>query len=1042
MKRLLHSCVAVMLMLYSMQALAQDRTVTGRVTSTEDGTPIPGVNVLLKGTSNGTSTDADGNYSLTVPASGGSLIFSFIGLQTEEIVIGDRSIVDISLALDATQLSEVIVVGYGTQSKRDISGSIASVSGEDIAVMPVQSFDQALQGRAAGVNVMTPNGVLNNPPVIRIRGVNSITLSSFPLVVIDGIPTFSGDQSGNSAANNALSSINPADIESIEILKDASAAAIYGSRASAGVILVTTKRGKAGKGGVTWDSWVGFTEPFKLVDLLDANQYLEIKNEGAANAGLAPQFFINQDANGRDINTDWYDHVYQTGMSTSNNLSFSGGTNSTNFYISIGRTDQEGMVQGNTFERTNARLNMDTKVNDWIKLGTNVAYTNSLNGAPNTGSVPGQAFNTAGIARLAFVTAPIVGPYNNDGSYNIASNNQIGRINNLQQTGFYNPVFLLKENRVTSETDQIQASIYANWEPIKGLNLRTTYGIDKLTVEDVLFYSGQHGDGFGNNGTASNTMRNVDRWNWQNTIQYDVLLADKHNISALVGGEQQYTETLGWGATRTVLSDPFFETFQGGYTTINPAGLSQGENYLVSYFGRLNYDFSKKYFATLNVRRDGYSAFAEGKKYGLFYGGAVGYTISEEEFFKNSGIANTLSFLKVKASYGSVGNTQGIGNYASLQLYGSGLYAADPTLFYSQAGNTDLQWETSTKTDIGLNFGLLQDRIQGEVTYYKNLIEDMILGVPQSPSKGIPGNTIDQNIGSMENKGIEISVTATAIRKGDFTWTISANLTTLKNEVLTLAGSDIRTATSGLETANITRVGESIGSLEVVKTVGINQANGQRMFEKRDGTIVQYDHSAAAANRWTVVADGTVTTAPSTANDGFLVGPTLPTYFGGFDNTFKYKNIDLGIFFQFSGGNYVYNGTKAGLRDQRFWNNHTDVLDRWTPENPDGSIPRIVFGDNVSNGSAFPIYENVEKGDFIRARNIMLGYTFNKALLDKIHVQKLRVYAQVQNAFLITKYEGFDPEVSTNGNSTTGIGVDRNSVGQARTFTFGLSLGL
>jgi TonB-linked SusC/RagA family outer membrane protein len=1029
-------------MLYSVQAFAQDRTVTGRVTSTEDGTPIPGVNVLLKGTSNGTSTDAEGNYSLTVPASGGSLIFSFIGLQTEEIVIGDRSTVDISLALDATQLSEVIVVGYGTQSKRDISGSIASVSGEDIAAMPVQSFDQALQGRAAGVNVMTPNGVLNNPPVIRIRGVNSITLSSFPLVVIDGIPTFSGDQSGNSAANNALASINPADIESIEILKDASAAAIYGSRASAGVILVTTKRGKAGKGTVTWDSWVGFTEPFKLVDLLDAYQYLEIKNEGAANAGLAPQFFINQDANGRDINTDWYDHVYQTGMSTSNNLSFSGGTNSTTFYISVGRTDQEGMIQGNTFERTNARLNMDTKVNDWIKVGTIVSYTNSINGAPNTGSVPGQAFGTAGIARLAFVTAPIVAPYNNDGSFNYASNNQIGRLNNLQQTGFYNPVFLLKNNRMTSETDQIQASIYANWEPIKGLNLRTTYGIDKLGVEDVLFYSGLHGDGFGNNGTASNTMRNVDRWNWQNTIQYDVLLADKHNISALVGGEQQYTETLGWGATRTVLSDPFFETFQGGYTTINPAGLSQGENYLVSYFGRLNYDFSKKYFATLNVRRDGYSAFAKGKKYGLFYGGAVGYTISEEEFFKNSGIANTLNFLKVKASYGSVGNTQGIGNYSSLQLYGSGLYAADPTLFYSQAGNTELQWETSTKTDIGLNFGLFQDRIQGEVTYYKNLIEDMILGVPQSPSKGIPGNTIDQNIGSMENKGIEISLTATAIRKGDFTWTISANLTTLKNEVLTLAGSDIRTATSGLETANITRVGESIGSLEVVKTVGINEANGQRMFEKRDGTIVQYDHAAAAANRWTVVADGSLTTAPSTANDGFVVGPTLPTYFGGFDNTFKYKNIDLGIFFQFSGGNYVYNGTKAGLRDQRFWNNHTDVLDRWTPENPTGSIPRIVFGDNVSNGSAFPIYENVEKGDFIRARNIMLGYTFNKALLDKIHVQKLRVYAQVQNAFLITKYEGFDPEVSTNGNSTTGIGVDRNSVGQARTFTFGLSLGL
>ncbi|MFZ5972847.1 MAG: SusC/RagA family TonB-linked outer membrane protein [Bacteroidota bacterium] len=982
--------LALCLSLLALGAMAQERTVSGKVTSAEDGSAIPGVNVVLKGTTTGTTTDADGGYRLSVPSSGGTLVFSFIGLETKEVAIGERTTVDVALGMDVTQLSEVVVVGYGTQTRKELAGSIASISGGDIALTPVQSFEQALGGRAPGVNVTTPNGVLNNPPVIRIRGVNSISLSSFPLVVIDGIPTFTDNQSQNSASNNPLSSVNPADIESIEVLKDASAAAIYGSRASAGVILITTKKGKKGRSSVNFDSWFGFTQPFRLVDLLDADQYLEIKNEGAANAGLAPQFFRNQDANGNDINTNWYDYVYRTGTAYSNNVNISGGTESTNYFLSVGRTDQEGMIKANSFERTNARLNLDNTVNDWIKIGTNVSYTNSLNAAPNTGSLSGQAFNTSGIARLAFVTAPIVAPYLNDGSYNIASNNQVGRLNNLQQVGFTNPEFLVNENKMTSETNQIQASIYANWSPLKGLNLRTTYGVDRLSIQDILYYSPRHGDGFGSGGVATNTMRNLNRWNWQNTAQYDVQLAESHNLSVLVGGEQQYTTRLGWGLSRTVVADPFFETIQGNYTTNNPSGLAQGENYLVSYFGRVNYDFKKKYFATFNLRRDGYSAFAPGNKYGLFYGGALAYALSEEEFFKNSSISNTLNFLKVRATYGSVGNTQGIDDFASLQLYGSGLYAADPTLVFTQAGNTALQWETSTKTDIGITYGLFQDRIQGELVYYKNQIDDMILPVPQAPSKGIPNNSIDQNIGSMLNSGIEFNLTAKAINKQDFTWSVNFNITTLKNEVLELAGGDIQTATGGLETANITRVGESIGSLYVVQTNGVNPENGQRIYVKRDGTQVQYNHSAPVASRWTVVGTGAVTTAPTTAADGVVFGPTLPKFYGGFDNTFKYKNFDLGVFLQYSGGNYIYNGTKAGLRDQRFWNNHTDVLDRWTPENRGGSIPRIVFGDNISNGSAFPISENVEKGDFVRLRNVSLGYNFNSQLLSKAHIRTLR----------------------------------------------------
>jgi hypothetical protein len=294
----------------------------------------------------------------------------------------------------------------------------------------------------------------------------------------------------------------------------------------------------------------------------------------------------------------------------------------------------------------------------------------------------------------------------------------------------------------------------------------------------------------------------------------------------------------------------------------------------------------------------------------------------------------------------------------------------------------------------------------------------------------------------MENSGIEISLTATAIKKENFSWTVSANLTTLKNEVTALNSPDaeIRSATGGLETANITKVGQPIGSIIAVPTVGVNAENGRRLFVKADGTIVQYNHAAPAASRWTTL-DGTATTAPNTVADGKIYGPTLPTYYGGFDNTFKYKNFDLGIFFQYSGGNYIYNGTKAGLRDMRFWNNHTDVLNRWTPENTSGTIPRVVYTDNVSNGSSFPISENVEKGDFIRLRSVSLGYTVGGGLLEKLKMSNLRVYAQVQNAFMISNYEGIDPEISTNGNSNVAPGIDRNSVGQARTYTFGLNIG-
>ena len=1033
--------VVLTLILFSSAAVLAQRTIRG-VVSGANGEPLIGANVLVKGTSVGAVTDIDGVFSLDLPADATVLVISYTGYETEEVAITASNEYLVSLVESALGLDEVIVVGYGTQQKRNITGTVASIKGDDLANMSVQSFDQALQGRAAGVNVSLPNGVLNNTPVFRVRGINSINLSSFPLIVIDGIPTYTGDFSQNSSGNNILSNLNPSDIQSIEILKDAAAAAIYGSRAAAGVVLITTKRGKQGKTKVTYDAWASWAKVNRLPDMLDANQYLEVKNEAAKNANLAQQFFP-MTINGETVNTNWFDYVYRTGFSHNHSLSFSGGSDKTTYFLSMGYTNQEGMIVANEFERKSARLNLDHKVSKLLGLGASVGYSDNFNKAPNTGSLPGQAFNTAGLGRIPLITSPLVGPYNEDGSYNIASNNQIGRGLSLQQTGFYNPVPIIDLNTFTSEASQVQASVFANITPIEGVTFRTQYGIDNVLTENISFQSPVHGDGFGTNGSATNSILNRQRWNWQNTLQYDLTLAEKHGFSLLLGNEQQATKGNDWGATRTQIADPFFTSYQGNYTTIVPAGTGQGENYLLSYFGRLNYDFNRKYLITFNVRQDEYSAFAPGKKKGIFWGTSAGWTISEENFWQNS-LGNVITYLRLRGSYGEVGNNNGIGDFASLSLYGSGLYAPDATLAFSQAGNPDLSWETSKKTDVGINFGLLSDRITGEITYFQNLIDGLILAAPQSPSKGIPGNSISTNIGSMQNTGWEFGLSGTVLRKGKLSWNTNFNFTFMTNEVKELAAgnADILVATAGLETANIIRVGESIGSLFVVETRGVNPANGRRIFVNSKGEEVQYTHVVASGqSRWTYL-DGRTASAVNQSADGKIYGPTIPKWYGAWDNTLRYGNLDFNVQLQYSGGNYIYNGTKAGLRDMRFWNNHTDVLDRWTETNTSGSVPRVVLGDNISNGSGIQISENVEKGDFLRVRNVTLGYSVPaKVFGSQVKISNLRVYANINNALLFTKYSGTDPEVSTNGNTNGAPGVDRNSVPMPRTFLVGLNVG-
>ncbi|MCU0353502.1 MAG: TonB-dependent receptor, partial [Cytophagales bacterium] len=1037
-------------------------TVSGRVTDSGDGTPLPGVSVAVKGTTTGTTTDAGGRYSLQT-SSNATLVFSFIGFTSQEVALNGRTTLNINLVSDTKSLTEVVVVGYGVQEKKDVTGSIAQIKGSEVASLPVQSFEQGLQGRAAGVNITTPNGVLGNAPIIRVRGVNSISSSSQPLIVVDGLPVNSGVTVTGFVSNNILGDINPNDIESYEVLKDASATAIYGSRAANGVIMITTKKGKQGKASVTYDTWFGLTEAFRKFDLLNAQEYTDMKNEGYRNWLAGGNAAVNNrtneqgiaqllTVNGRQVDTDWYDAVYRRGVQQNHALSVNGATDRTNYLFSLGYTNQEGMLKANNFRRYTARMNISHKIYNWLTLGANVQYTNSKTQSPNTG-VQG-AFATSGLGRIPLVQPPNVPVFNADGSYNIdRANNRVGVGNNAPNAvglNFPNPAPELDLSLSTAETNRLFGNVYLDAQIIKGLNARTTLGLDNGYIEAITFQNALHGDGFQNGGVANNIFLRNQLLNWQNTLNYSKTFG-KLNLSALAGSELQRTSSNWWGASRQNVADPFFRTYQGTFAVNNaPVGNFQTINNLLSFFGRVNLSFADKYLVSGNIRRDGLSSLASDFKWGNFWGVSAGWRLSQEEFFKSLNLSFVDEF-KFRGSFGTVGNSFLPNDFGSLGLFGAGLYGDATTWVLTQAPSSTLRWESNQKIDAGVDASFFRNRLQIEFAYYQNNLSDLILNSPQPPSMGIPGNSILANVARMQNRGIELTVNTTNIDRNGFQWTTSFNISTMRNEVLQLGpgNADINTFTGGLEQTNITRVGEPIGSLFAVRWAGVNPENGRVMFVNRDGRRVQYNHAAPAASRWTFVDTTGVVVAPSPAGDRVMAGNTLPTWFGGLGNTFRYKGFDLNIFLQFSGGNRIYNGTRAGLLDQRMWNNRTEVLTRWTTPGQVTDVPRLVYSDNVSNGSAFATTRNIERGDFLRVRNITLSYNFAQLpFLKNNGISTVRVYAQVQNAFLFTRYTGADPEVSANGQANgfqaTNLapGVDRNVAPQARTYSVGLTVTL
>ena len=969
---------------------------------------------------------------------------SYIGMQTAEVAIAPN--IRVILKTDSKALDEVVVVAYGTQSARTVTASVSTVRADALKDVPSVSFDQMLQGRASGVSITTPSAGVGQAPIVRVRGVNSITSGTSPLYVVDGVPIESGNLSYLANAN-ALADINPADIVSMDVLKDAAAAALYGSRAANGVILITTKQGQSGKVKVSYDGFVGFSNATDFYEMMNAQEYVDFKNLAVKNrygtdelslttGYVSPYgnkaFNMMKDANGNYVDTDWKDAAFQNGLSQSHSVAVSGGSDKVRYYLSGNYTTQEGIVKGDKFDRLGVKANINVQATDWLKVGMNTNVTTGTTSYVDAAR-RGSNFAVGGFPRLALINAPNLPMYNEDGTpYYLAQG--LGYGGNTVFSTFSNPAAILSlGNGLSSDVTRFIGVFYAEATPLKGLSLKTQYGVDYARIEEQRFWSPLHGDGVNSKGLANAYNTKNNRWTWTNTATYNFSLG-QNNFNLLAGTEASERNNSRWTAQRKDLQDDKFVVFQGPFGSAT-AGGSLSNNTMVSYFGRINYDYASKYIVSLNYRRDGYSALSEKNRWGNFGGVSAAWRVSEEGFFNP--LRNVVDDLKIKGSYGVVGNTD-IYDYASKSFYSSYNYGINGTYGLAQIADPNLKWESSEKYSIGFNARLL-DRISVDFDYYYTKSSDLILDVPQSPSKGIPGNIITTNAGKMKNSGIELTVSADVIRNSQFTWETSFNITTNKNKVISLADgveNILKGDNGGLEITNITVPGKSIGRLYLYPTAGVDPKSGRRVFITPEGdrTLLMFEKGG-----W-FYEDGTEYAGEFEPVD---CGNTLPTWYGGWTNNFKYKGFDLSLFFQFSGGNKIYNGTKASVSDMRYWNNSKDVYKKyWTPERTHAEYPMPIYGDNYSNGSALPISDLVERGDYLRLKNVSLGYTFNTKNWSKaVGISALRLYVQAQNLFVITGYSGMDPETLTNVESATlSGGTDKNTLPQARTYTIGVNL--
>ena len=907
-------------------ATAQTAKVTGTVISAEDDGPIIGASIVVAGTTIGTVTDHNGAFTLDVPSNAQKLIISYIGMKSVEVTV--KPIIRVSMESDSQNLDEIIVVGYGTQRKKDVTSAISKVGGEDLANLAAPSFDTQLAGRAAGVQVTTPSGVLGSGPQFKVRGMSTISASSQPLFIIDGMPLAVGDNSTGStglgmlyAEYNAMSDINPNDIESIEILKDGAATAIYGSRAANGVILITTKKGSKGRTSVNYDGYITAASPAKLHDLLGAKDFVTIANEKYVNWGMRGQAVY--DPNGPD--TNWNDYIFRTGFQHNHSLSASGGTDKSQYYVSLGFTEQEGIVRANDLNRLSLKADLTQQATKWFRIGLNGQMTRTImNGVMNgENSLGGVGF--AGTRML-----PNVDVYNpNDPTgYNIDAENRkaLGRGGNLSyiDNGVQNIVWALDNNVNRTTNTRVIGGGWGEITFMDGLTFKTQAGLDIANVRDYMYWDTESGDGYGYGGLISEVNSTYATWNWQNVLNFTRTFNSVHNLTATAVQEYTHSETEYMDGSVYELSDPFFsEHIISNTFGQKDVGGWKSENGLASYMFRANYNYDSKYYIGASIRYDGLSKLPKDTRWGTFWGASAAWRLSREKFWTDAPVNEWFNDLRLRASYATIGNSALGSDYPYLGTYGAKLVGPMAGIAWNVMGNNNLKWETTETFDIGLDGALFNNRLTFEIAYWQKNSKDLVLQVPTPPTMGIPNNYYYDNIGKIKNSGFELTVGGTIINTKDWNWHSDINFSTVNNTVKVLYG-----GTDIIDNYTIIREGESFQSLYGYDYYGVNAANGNPIWRKADGSLVQFDTFGAYDYAEYDPSNPEDVSKPSslTNDDRKILGKSMPTWYGGWNNTVTFRDFDLNVFFRFSGGNKLMNASRqSSLLNMDFANNGTEI---------------------------------------------------------------------------------------------------------------------
>lgn len=1022
--------------------------IKGKVTGT-DGYGIIGVNVIEKGTSNGVITDIEGNYILTPTAENPILIFSFIGYKSQEIIVGNQKHINVILKEDIEVLDEVVVVGYGTQKKKDLTGAIASISNEDLGRTPTSSFDQALQGKIPGVQVTQTTGAPGGNMNIMIRGISSISGSNSPLYVIDGYPIGTGGSgnvsnfanssySSSGMANatvdkiNPLSSINPSDIESIEVLKDASATAIYGSRGANGVVLITTKRGKTGKTTINVDASVGVQQVAHKVELLSPREYAAFIAEGRDNAWVLAGGKASDPNDVRTSNTwvrpeyrnpellpnegtDWQDVIFRLATVQNYQLSATGGTENIKYMVSLGFFDQEGIVVGSDYQRFNIRSNIDAQLTKRLKFGSNIAASYGYGDFARTEGHLG----TRGMIQCALAMNPLLPVYAPDGSYNSEFGDPLG-------APVENPLFIVENFSDKRDKKDVIINNYLNYEFMPGLDFKTTFGMSFNMNETNLWKSSQIGSYAekASPATAASIDKKGMTWLNENTLTYKKVFNGKHDLNVVAGFtlEKNTYKQLSAGATE--FPTDYVHYLSAG--TINSGTHLKTETSMVSLLARANYVYDNKYMLTATVRRDGSSRFGTNNKWGTFPSVSIGYRISEEPFMKS---IKALSNLKIRASYGVAGNNN-IGDYRHLALLGVSNYVEAnkilPGLVPNSLANSDLTWEKSKQTDIGIDLGLFQNRVSIVADWYYNLKTNLLLDVNLPIASGF-GSSI-QNVGEIENKGFEFALNTVNVDTKNFSWYTAFNISTNKNKVKKLATENGRI----ISDKYITEVGQPISSFYLMRVVGVFKDED----DVKKGPVYAANTQPGDLKFEDVDGDGKITTSDKT-----IVGSPFPDFTWGLTNNFRWKNLSLSVFINGSHGAETFYGAGETVMNLAGVQNQLSLMnDRWrSPENPgNGFTPRAIRSDYALGQTLTSRF--LFDASYVRIKDITLSYDFPQKILSKIKLKGLNTYFNISNVYTFTDYPGYDPEASQSGDSVTSAGTDSGSYPIPRIYTLGLKV--